>query len=158
MATLFQSVQVAAGLSVPTSMDGVALIATVGDFVVPAGLTADDVIEFGALAAGHVPVDVLVAAEDLDSGSPAITLDGGLLSGTYGEKNNARTCGNEFFAASTAGQAGGIQRLTKAAGALIAKTTEDRGFGLKVGVAAATLVVGAKVRFTLISRPHTNGV
>ncbi len=155
---LFQAIQVLAALSVPTSMDGVGTIATVGDFTVPTGLTANDVIEFGALASGHVPVDVIVASEDLDSGTPAITLDGGLLSGDYASTDSARTCGNEFFAASTVGQAGGIQTLAKAAGALIAKTDADRGFGLKVGVAAATLVVGAKIRFTLISRPHTNGV
>lgn len=155
---LFQATQVAGGNAVPTSTNGVEAVVTFGDFTVPTGLTANDVIEFGALAAGHVPVDIIVASEDLDSGTPAITLDAGLITGTYRDTVNARTCGNEFFAASTVGQAGGIATLAKAAGALIAKSDEDRAFGLKVGVAAATLVVGAKIRFTLISRAHTDGV
>lgn len=155
---LFQATQVAGGNAVPTSTNGVEAVVTFGDFTVPAGLTANDVIEFGALAAGHVPVDIIVAAEDLDSGTPAITLDAGLITGTYRDTVNARTCGSEFFAASTVGQAGGIARMDKATGALIAKSNDDRGFGCKVGVAAATLVVGAKIRFTLISRAHTDGV
>lgn len=153
---LFQAKQVVAGNAVPTATDAVCPVVTFGDFTVPAGLAADDVIEFGALAAGHVPVDIIVAAEDLDSGA-AIALDAGLITGTYRDTFGVRTCGNEFFAANTVGQTGGIARMVKAAGALIAKTDEDRAFGLKVGVAAAALVVGSKIRFTLISRPHTDG-
>lgn len=154
---LRQSTQVAQKLPV-ISANGFEPIAIVGDYTVETGLTLDDVIEMAILPAGYVPVDAILASEDLDSGTPAITLDLGLISGVAGKDDDARTCGNEAFAASTVGQAGGIARPTKAAFAMIAPTTADRGVGLKVAAAAATLVVGAKMRLTLLARPALHGV
>lgn len=131
----------------------------VGDYTTVAGDgVLNDVIELGILPAGYVPVDAILATEDLDSnGAPTVTLDLGLLSGTAGEANGARTCSNEGFAASTVGQAGGIARPTKKDWALIAPTTADRGIGVKLAAATATLVVGAKIRLTVIARPALNG-
>ena len=141
------------------SANGFEPIAIVGDFTVPATLPLNDVVEMVILPAGYVPIDAILATEDLDSGgAPAITLDLGLISGTAGAADDARTCGNEAFAASTVGQAGGVARPTKANFALIAPTDADRGIGLKVAAAAATLVVGAKVRLTVLARPAIHGV
>jgi hypothetical protein len=158
MATLRQSVQIVQKL--PTiSADGYEPIAIVGDYVTVAGIIATDVIEFGILPAGYVPMDAILAVEDLDSnGTPTITFDLGLISGTAGLADNSRTCGNEAFAASTVGQAGGVARPTKSAFALTAPTTADRGIGVVVGVAAATAVIGAKLRLTVLARPQLNGV
>lgn len=141
------------------SANGFEPIAIVGDFTVPATLPLNDVVEMVILPAGYVPIDAILATEDLDSGgAPAITLDLGLISGVAGKADDARTCGNEAFAASTVGQAGGVARPTKANFALIAPTDADRGIGLKVAAAAATLVVGAKVRLTVLARPALHGV
>jgi hypothetical protein len=141
------------------SAQGTELIPLVGDFTVPTGLALNDVVEMVILPAGYVPVDAVLACEDTDSGgSAAMTLDLGLLSGTAGAADGARTCGNEAFAASTVAQAGGIARPTKKDFALIAPTDADRGMGLKVAAAAATLTVGAKWRLTVMARAAQRGV
>ena len=158
MATLRQSVQLAQKLP-SISADGYEPIVIVGDYVTVAGVAAGDVIEMGVLPAGYVPVDAILASEDLDSnGAPLITLDLGLISGTAGLVDNTRTGGNEAFAASAVGQAGGLARPTKAAFALTAPTTADRGIGVTVAAASATLVVGAMLRLTVIARPALNCV
>ena len=158
MPTLRQSVQVAQNQPA-ISADGYEPITLVGDYTTVAGIGAADVIEMVNLPAGYVPVDAILCAEDLDSGgTPAITLDLGLISGAAGVVDATRTCGSEAFAASTVGQAGGVARPTKAAFAMIAPTSADRGIGLKVAAAAATAVVGAKVRLTVIARPALYGV
>jgi hypothetical protein len=155
---LKQSTQVTNKEPAPSSM-GNEPVLLVGDYTVAAGLAANDVIEMVVLPAGYVPVDQIVATEDLDSnGAPTVTLDSGLISGAAGAADNARTCGNEAFAASTVGQAGGIARPTKKDFALIAPTDADRGMGLKLAAGAATLVVGAKIRMTVIARPAQRGV
>ena len=56
------------------------------------------------------------------------------------------------------GQAGGVQLDNKAAFGMIAPSTVDRSFGVKIAAAAATLVVGAKLRLTVMIRPALNGV
>ena len=154
---LKQSTQVAQKQPV-ISADGFEPIAIVGDFTVPATLPQNDVIEMVILPAGYVPVDAILATDELDSGTPAITLDMGLISGDAGKADDARTCGSEAFAASTVGQAGGIARPTKKDFSHIAPTSADRGYGLKVAAAAGTLVAGAKIRLTLLARPAIHGV
>jgi hypothetical protein len=140
------------------SADGFEVIPLVGDYTVPAGVVINDVIEMVNLPAGYVPVDAILATEDLDSGgAPAITLDMGLISGVAGAADNTRTCGSEAFAASTVGQAGGIAGPTKKDFAFIAPSSADRGFGIKIAAAAAILVVGAKIRLTVLARPALNG-
>lgn len=152
---LKQAIQVAALLAVQTASSNEAIPVT-GDFVVPAGLANGDVVEMAALPSGYVPVDVTVAMEDSDSGT-SMTLDAGVLSGNYGVKDDARTMGNEFFAASTVGQAGGVARATKAAGFLIAPADNTRGLGIKFP-AIGTPIVGAKIRMIAWVRPALNGV
>lgn len=155
---LKQSTQIVAGDAVPSAAGNEA-VHLVGDYTVPTGLAANDVIEMVVLPAGYVPIDAVLVAEDLDSnGSPTVTLDLGLISGTAGAADNARTCGTEAFAASTVGQAGGVARPTKKDFGLIAPTDADRGIGLKLAAGAATLVVGAKIRLTVIARAARRGV
>jgi hypothetical protein len=131
------------------SAGGYEPIAIVGDYVTVAGLAANDVIEMCILPAGYVPIDAILVTDDLDSG---------VLSGTGGVADDARTCGNEAFAASTVGQAGGLARPTKADFGQIAPATGNRGIGLKLAAGAATLVVGADIRLTVIARPALNDV
>jgi hypothetical protein len=157
---LYQSKQILNGYPVvnPTQANDVTPIT--GEFIVPSGLALNDVIEMGGLAEGLVPVDVILVAEDLDSnGTPTVSLDAGIVSGVYGATTGAaRTCGNEFFAANTAGRAGGVARADKAAGLLLTPSLDIVPFGLKVAAAAATLVVGAKIRMTVFARPAPVGM
>lgn len=156
---LRQATQVVNKLPVPSADSATEVIAVIGDYVVPSGLALNDVVEMCPLPAGYVPVDYLLDVEDTDSnGSPAMALDVGILSGSYGVADNARTCGSEGAAAITTAQAGGIARPTKIGFSRIAPTTGDRGFGIKVQAAAATLTAGAKWRLTLFVRPQVEGV
>ena len=157
MATLRQAIEILA-LAPVLSADGAEPIAISGNFVVPAGLALNDVIELAPLPAGYVPLDVTLDAEDADSGgSPAVVFDVGLISGDFGVVDNTRVCGADFIAASTVAQAGGIARMAAMGATRIAPTTNDRGVGVKVKVAAATLVAGAKMTLTLWCRPAING-
>lgn len=156
MPTLRQSAQVAAKLPV-ISACGYEPIVIVGDYVTVAGIVINDVIEMGILPAGYVPVDAILICEDMDSVT-GLTLDLGLISGTAGAADNARTGGNEALAASTIGQTGGIVGPAKAAWGFIAPTDADRGIGIKIAAAATTPIIGAKVRLTVIARPALNGV
>ena len=141
----------------PISACGYEAITIVGDYtIVAGGLALNDVIEMAILPAGYVPVGVKLATEDIDTGT-TLTLDCGVLSGTAGVLDNARTCGNEAFAASTIGQTGGVVNETKANILLLAPTDTDRSIGLKVAAAAAGLVAGAKVRLTVTARPKLHG-
>lgn len=144
------------------------LLPLFGDFVVPAGLAALDVIEFTGIPAGHVPVDFILATEAIGT---TATLDIGVLSGNFGAlldiAGAARGCGNEG-AAAVSGTAPGISRMAKKDLALLAMTlgdptttpitTGDRGFGVKVLAGFAGAVVGAKMRMTLLVRPRAEGV
>ena len=153
---LFKSKQVTAGRPAATPLDASSPVTVVGEVLTATGMTADDVIEMVAFPAGTVPVDVTVVCEDLDSGgSPAITLDVGVLSGSYAD-TGARTCGAEFLSASTIGQAGGMARAAVPAGFLLGYSASDRSLGIKIGTAAATLATGKKIRLIATFAPVTN--
>ena len=144
------------------------VLSIVGDFVVPAGLAALDVIEFTGIPSGYVPVDYILAMEAIGT---TATLDVGVLTGNFGAlldiAGAARTCGNEGAATVTA-TAAAIARMTKKDLAMLAMTlgdptttpitTGDRGFGVKVLAGFAGVVAGAKMRMTLVVRPRTEGV
>lgn len=153
----FQSAQMAAGVPVPSVLDAGDSVPVTAEFVVPAGLTANDVIEMGAIPAGAIPIDGIAAFDDADSGA-GITFDWGVMSGTYGDKNAARTIGQDFGTGLTTAQAGGVARVTNKAGLMLAPNAADIGWGFKVGVAAAGLTAGAKIRATLWVRSAPVGM
>lgn len=152
---LFKSKQIGAGRQAPSPTEAVCAISVVGEVLTVAGMTANDVIEMVAFPAGTVPVDVTVVCEDLDTGTPAITLDVGVLSGSYGD-TGTRTCGAEFLSASTIGQAGGMARANVPAGFLLGYSASDRSLGVKIGTAAATLATGKKIRLIATFIPVTD--
>jgi hypothetical protein len=146
---LFQSPQVIAQKALPAARDGVGTVAHTVEFVVPAGLALNDIIEMGGLPAGHIPVDLIVSFPDADSnGTPTVAFDAGLITGRFGDSVlGSRACGSEFFAADTSARAGGVARVNKSL-AGIAPTTTEQGWGLKVQAAAATLATGGRIRAT----------
>lgn len=155
---LFKSKQIAAGRPAVTPTEASCPVVVVGEFLTVAGLTAADVIEMVAFPANTVPVEVVVVTEDLDSGgSPAITLDAGLLSGDYAA-TGTRTCGAEFLNNSTIGQAGGVAKGDVAAGYLLNHSASDRSLGIKVETAAATLATGKIIRMIATFAPVPYGI
>lgn len=136
-------------IPVATANQAGVLACAVFEYNLKAALAANEVIEMGALPANATLVDAILDTDDLDTHAtaPTITLDVGLLSGTAGEDDDARTCGNEVFAASTVAQAGGAVRVTKQL--RVAQTAADRGIGVKVAAAPAAGATTGKIRLTV---------
>lgn len=116
-------------------------------------LAANDIIDLGLILANTTVADVLIDTDDLDTnGTPAISVDIGVLSGTPGDTTSVRTIGNEFFAADTTARTGGVVRMTKSAGFRVAPVGYDRSIGLKVVAAAATQATTGKLRVIVRSK------
>jgi len=148
---LKQSKQVAAGLPAPSATEAGRAVLVTGEYVTGTGDAINDIVEFGAIPQNCVPVDLIV-----DNGAlgASTTLDAGVISGTYGALDNARTMGSEFFAASATVSAGVIRR-SKNVNA-IASDPSERGWGVKfLGAAPAA---GQVIRATLICRPVVVGI
>lgn len=154
---LRQSVQVAQKLAV-ISADGYEPIIIFGDYVVTSTLIATDVLEMCVLPGGYVATTVKIMTEDLDANAaPTILMDAGFVSGVSFAVDNTRTCGAEAIAGSNVGQTGGVAIDNVATITLAAPLPTDRSIGLRIGAAAATLIVGARIRMTVTARPQMNG-
>jgi len=148
---LKQSKQVRAGLPTPAAYEASCPVVVTGEYVTATGDAINDIVEFGAIPQDCVPVDLIV---DTGALGASAALDAGVISGAYAKADNARTMGNELFAASAAATAGVIRR-SKNVNA-IASDASERGWGIKfLGAAPA---VGQTIRATLICRPVTAGL
>lgn len=114
--------------------------------VTAAQIVLNDILEIGTLPAYRTVADAVLITDDLDTnGGPVLALDVGIMSGTVGDTNPARTCGNEMFAADTTARTGGVARMSKKEGFLIKPTEEDRSIGVKIQAAAGT-AAGGRIR------------
>lgn len=106
-------------------------------------LTANAMFDVGVLPADHILTDVTLAPDDLDTdGTPAITLDVGIMTGTPGDEVSDRTVGTEILAASTVGQGGTEASATVHALRLITPSGTDRSIGVKVATAPDAAAAG----------------
>ncbi|MCA1490083.1 hypothetical protein I6F11_04015 [Ensifer sp. NBAIM29] len=112
--------------------------------------SAGDILELAMIPAGTRVVDMILDSDDLDTnGTPTMTMDVGIMSGDFGSDDGARTCGAEFFSASTLGQAGGVERPSLKTAFRTIKSGKDRSIGVKFPAAAATFAAG-KIGLTVI--------
>jgi hypothetical protein len=157
MTILTKAAQVRNNVPVPSAGNATDIIAVVGDWTVPTGFAATNVVELGAIPAGYVPVDLIVDHAALGA---TVTADFGILTGNYGDGTQGvattRTVGAQFAAAQAMGTAG-IKRAAAVGSGRIAPTTNDRSFGF-VATAVTTPTVGAVLRATLLCRPQSEGV
>lgn len=124
------------------------------EYTLPSGVTPaiGDIIEIGVLPANNQMCDAWLIPDDWDTnGTPTMAVDVGVMSGTVGallnDDGSARTCGNEYFAASNAAQSGTPAQMTAKTGFLVAPSDRDRSIGVKFTAAAATLAAaGVKMR------------
>lgn len=107
-----------------------------------------NIVEFGELPAGCVPVDYKIAATDLDTGAATVAFDFGLLN-TAGTAVSAVAAdgGAKWVAGSTLAQAGGLLLATasKAAWDILGAVTPveaGRKLGLVFTAGAATAAAG----------------
>lgn len=122
-----------------------------------ADLVANNIIDLGVLPAGQTIVDAVLIADDLDTnGTPTITLDVGILSGTVGDAVSVRTCGTELFAASNAAQTGATVRVSAKSAFTIPAAGHNRSIGAKVVAGAATGAAG-RLRLLVTSTPVDSG-
>lgn len=105
--------------------------------------SANDILELAPLPANTKIIDLILDSDDLDSnGAPTITFDVGIMSGNWGDEDNARTCDDVFFDGATVGQAGGVVRPTAKTAFRQAAGPTDRSIGVKIATAAATFQAG----------------
>lgn len=159
MAKVYQSQSIANGANgYPeiTSSGAHDLVAVTERFAVSAAIDIGDVFEAIVLPPGYVPVDVILDADDLDSGT-TLTLTVGILDGDVGDTTVAnRTNGAEFIVASNVGQAGGVARANVAGFTGIEPSDKRRSIGV-TAAAAATGAEEGELRLTVLYRPQIHG-
>ena len=130
-------------LPVPTPSDAGGSVTKRFAHSVSSAPSANDILELGVLPAGCRITEIIVDGDDMDTGgSPALAIDVGFMSGDWGDNDGTRTCGAEFFSASTVLQAGGVARPTLKTAYRTAIVDYDRAIGVKFGTAAATFAAG----------------
>ena len=116
------------------------------------GTALNDIIEMGNLPAGHVPVDVIYSATDLDTGSPAHAVSFGVLNSAKDDISTAAADGGAAWATGlTIGQAGTLARQSVAAIHSVTPATAPRALGFKVTTISATKAAG-KIRAFVVCR------
>ena len=101
----------------------------------------NDILELAPIATNCKILDLILDSDDLDSGT-ALTLDVGVMSGSWGTNDAARTVGAEFFSASTLLQGGGVARPTLKTAFRVAPSSAERSIGLKFTGAVAGIQAG----------------
>lgn len=120
--------------------------------VTAAQLALNNVFDMGILPAGHTVGDMILVPDDLDSGTPTIALDVGLMTGTPGDSTSVRTCGAEFFSADASARTGVAARMSLATGFKVLSSGADRSIGVKVQAAGATPAAG-RIRLRVYAHP-----
>ncbi|CDN87323.1 hypothetical protein BN948_01743 [Hydrogenophaga intermedia] len=118
-----------------------------------ADLALNDCGAIGILPAGCVPVDVLVDADDLDTGAAALVLQVGVLNAAEDNLSTDADDGGAHWGATAAANAAFQQRLAPNGKAMVNVKPKnvDRKIGLKVATAPTAAQAG-EVGVTLIYR------
>lgn len=143
---LKQSKQVKGGYPSPTPREAAGLVAIPAEYTTVAGDAIGDIVEMGAIPEGCIVIDLIVDNGALGAGA---TADAGVISGDYAKVDNARTMGNEFFAAKAVATAGVVRR-DKSVTTLL-PSDALRGWGVKF--LGANPAAGQTVRATLVVAP-----
>jgi len=130
----------------PTATSEAETVTVEAKFVLAADVAINDTLVGFVLPAGHVPVDLFVAADDLDTGA-AMNLTVGVLDATLA----AMVASTNFITASTICQAGGVARASVVDGLRLAPVAYDRYIGALVVAApnasqAGTLTIVGSYR------------
>jgi hypothetical protein len=135
MASAYKSTKITNQAPARAAIPGLNAVSEV--FTFPAAPVVNDTVEMFLLPKGAVPCDMVLDADDLDTGTPAILLQVG--DGTTADK---------FIGASNVAQAGGVARMDKK-GNVGVPLAADTKVVVKVSTGPATGVVG-DIRLTAI--------
>ncbi|HBL23916.1 MAG TPA: hypothetical protein DDZ40_07330 [Deltaproteobacteria bacterium] len=120
-----------------------------GTYEITAALNVDEqTIALCSLPAGCIPLDFTLIVDDLDSGTPAIVVDGGGINAAEDAVDRI------MISASTVAQAGGVARSTLFP--MVAPVETETLFGMHITTAAGTAVAGT-IRGILTYRAEEYG-
>ena len=152
MATALKTARITNNQPAP-SADQNSVIAVRAEYSLLAALVINDTIDFAKIPAGHVPVDVILDSDDVDTGgAPAAVFQVGLRAA-----NGTTDDPDAFIKDSTVGQAGGVARANVATAFRIGSHTADRNVYLTVSTAPATSATSGKIGVTVLYRPALKG-
>jgi hypothetical protein len=109
----------------PVSEEAGGVVAEKYTFKVLHDLAANDIIELAILPAYHTIVDAILIVDEVG----AATFNVGIMSGTLGSTDPARTSGTELFIAATDNA---VARTVNPAAFRVLPIAADRGIGVKV--------------------------
>lgn len=120
-----------------------------GTYEITAALNVDEqTIALCSLPAGCVPLDFTLIVDDLDSGTPAIVVDGGGISAAEDSVDRV------MISASTVAQGGGVARSTLFP--MVAPVETETLFGVQITTAPGTAQAGT-IRGILTYRAEEYG-
>jgi len=120
-----------------------------GTYEITAALNVDEqTIALCSLPAGCIPLDFTLIVDDLDSGTPAIVVDGCGIASTEDSVDRI------MISASTVAQAGGVARSTLFP--MVAPVETETLFGMHITTGAATATAGT-IRGILTYRAEEYG-
>ena len=125
---LHQSAWALGQLQLPVSAESRGTVTERFNFIVNEDIADGDIIELAGLPAYHFPVNAVLITPALGAG---VTADLGIMSGKFGEADDARTSGDELYDGVDVAAAA-VTRMTLASGFLIAQANDHRGIGLKI--------------------------
>lgn len=107
------------------------------------GTAQNDIVEMGDLPAGHVPVDVVFSAGDLDSGTGTWAASFGVLNADKSDISTAAADGGAAWATGVVvGAAATVSRLSAAAAHTVVPTEANRALGFKITTASNVKAAG----------------
>ena len=112
-------------------------------YTVGTALAITDTVAMLKLPPNHMVVDAVLFCEELDSGADAIVLEVGILGGDT----------DSIIAASTVGQAGGVERMNVATQLLAAQSNSEQTIAITVATGPGTGATAVDVGLMLTYRP-----
>lgn len=118
----------------PVSREGGGVVVEKFTYTVTSDLAIGDKIELGILPAYHHNVDATLI---IDGMGASVTANVGIMSGSVGSPDAARTVGNEMFAAADVAS-DSVVRMSKAEGFTLAPANDHRSIGIEIAGAGVT--------------------
>lgn len=115
----------------PVSEEAGGVVAEKYKFTIKADLALNDIIELAILPAYHTIVDAIFICDEVGTA----TFNVGIMSGTVGSTDPARTSGTELFIAATDAT---VARTVNPAAFRVTPIDSDRSIGVKVLTAGIT--------------------
>lgn len=128
----------------PVSEEAGGVVAEKYTFKVLKDLALNDIIELAILPAYHTIVDAILIVDEVGTA----TFNVGIMSGTVGSTDPARTSGTELFIAATDNA---VQRIVNPAGFRVLPIAADRGIGVKV-LTAGIVQTGQVIELILFTK------